>query len=621
MKPLALLSNLLLLYGLYFVCAVIFVAENWGLYAPGWTMNEIGTLLCGFLLFTTSAICYTNAPYIFLFLLPIPSLSAKRWYQMLCKWLFVTVNALAVVANLSDAVYSKYTGRRTTSSLFSEFADDGNIGSIIGVELLHHWYLLLIGILLIASLWFLYRKEKSAPRHPFASLAALLILIPLSIIGMRGGASYHRPISTADASRFVTRPQDANIVLNTPFSIIRTIGKATFSTPQYYSDTQLDNLFSPIHQPHHPLTPHPNVVIIVLESFGSEYVGAGYTPFLDSLMAVSLTFDNSFANGRKSIDALPSILSSIPMFVEPFVLTRYASNKTSSIASELQLLGYRSAFFHGADNQSMGFQSYVRSVGFQDYYGMDEYCLDPRFHGTNDFDGYWAIWDEEFLQYFAQTMDTIPQPFLTTVFTATSHHPFNIPQRYQSTFKGGDQPICRTIQYSDHALRQFFATASQMPWYSNTLFVITADHTNSPVAPEYQSPIGLFRVPIILFDPSHHLPVGTNNTPAQQIDIMPTLLDLIGAQRPYLAFGKNLLTTPQDQAWIVNYNNGLYQYLQNDTLTLFDGTNIHSRYHYSKDPCLTSPLPPHPSDSNSLRHLKALIQSYMQRMIDNRLTE
>ena len=563
-------------------------------------------------------------------LIPLsPRLRDCRGWRIATRLLYVVVNTLALWTNLFDTVYSRYTGRRTTSSFLSEFADEGNLGNIFFTELLNHWYLVLIGIVFLVALLMLYRapKPEYTRRHRLQGTLCTLVVFFLAVTGIRGGLSYHRPLSLTDANGYVNQAKEANMVLNTPFTLIRTIGKTTFADPHYFPNEELDRLYSPIHNSQSSTLNSQlkkNVVILILESFGEEYWGfyhngKGYTPFLDSLATHSLTFTRSYANGRKSIDALPSILSGIPMFVEPFILTRYANNEVSSIASCLHHMGYRTTFFHGADNASMGFRSYALATGFQDYYGMDEYCLDNRFGGQDDFDGYWAIWDEEFMQYFALMLDTLPQPFMTTLFTATSHHPFNIPTRYQDTFRGGNLPVYRTIEYTDYALRQFFRTASQMPWYDNTLFVITADHTNVGELEEYKTDLGLFRVPILLFDPSGQLPRGISQAVAQQTDIMPTVLGILGYPHPYLAYGIDLLATPPQQTWAVSYSNGIYQYVVGDTLLHFDGQKVIGLYNLDTDPLLKHNLLNSNSSQPDCRHLQALIQSYMQRMINNQL--
>ena len=373
------------------------------------------------------------------------------------------------------------------------------------------------------------------------------------------------------------------------------------------------------------------MVVLILESFGKEYIGAyndykGYTPFLDSLIAHSLTFRYSYANGRKSIDGMPSILSGIPMFVEPFFVTSYSLNNISGIAGQLAHDGYTTAFFHGAENGSMGFQAFARTSGFQHYYGRTEYDADSRFGGDADFDGTWAIWDEEFMQYYAAVMEQMPQPFMTALFTASSHHPFAVPERYRQTLHEEGHPLYTCIRYTDQALRRFFDAASKMPWYRNTLFVITADHTNVNYQSAYNSPLGTFSVPIILFDPSGRLPVGMSDAVAQQTDIMPTVLGLTGCSRPYIAYGQDLLRTPADQTWAIHYNNGIYQYVQQGHALLFDGEKATGWYNLEADPLLHDNLidniPPadQPLFDTCLQRTKAIIQSYMQRMISNQLT-
>ena len=213
-----------------------------------------------------------------------------------------------------------------------------------------------------------------------------------------------------------------------------------------------------------------------MESFGREYIGGfnkwlddgkykGYTPFTDSLMRHSATWMYSYCNGRKSIDGMPSILSGIPMFVEPFFLTPSSMNDVSGIAGELKNKGYYSAFFHGAETGSMGFQAFARTTGFTDYFGRTEFNEDKRFRGDDDFDGTWAIWDEPFLQFYALKMSEFRQPFVSAVFTASSHHPYAVPEEYKDVYPEEGIVIHKCIRYTDNALRRFFETARRQPWY------------------------------------------------------------------------------------------------------------------------------------------------------------
>ena len=642
-EAIAMCCNLVVVYAVYWLCRIIYWAENSRALNGFGQNNTLSDIVKGAWMFDTSAIIYTNLLYALLMLLPLRVTLTHRWQQF-CKWLFVMVNGLCVVINLADSAYFPYTGRRTTASVFSEFSHEDNLGGIIGVEMLRHWYLVLAGIVLIYSLWKLYRMPRTdrQPSHPrtllisfyISQTVCLLLFTGLAIGGMRGGWSHAvRPITISNANQYVTRPTEAAVVLNTPFSLIRTIGKKPFETPAYFvAQTELDAVYSPVHKPDSTTSlRRKNIVVLIVESFGREYIGGlnsslgdaycGYTPFTDSLLSASLTWEHTFANGRKSIDGMPSILSSIPMFVEPFFLTSASLNNVDGLARELKKIGYHSAFFHGAENGSMGFQAFARTTGFDTYYGRTEYNADKRFGGDADFDGMWAIWDEPFLQFFALQMSQFDEPFMTAVFTASSHHPYTIPEAYRDTFPEEGMAIHKCIRYTDHALRRFFQTAAQQPWFDNTIFVLTADHTNTSDHAEYQTDLGLFSVPILIYDPSGELPRGIQQGIAQQIDIMPTLLGWIGYPNPYVAFGQDLLHTAIADTWAVNYANGIYQYVSNDHLLQFDGKTTTGLYNIKADWMLQHNLVGKEAQrqADMERQLKAIIQQYMQRMNNNEL--
>ena len=521
---LAVVCNLLLAFVVYFVARIAFLLENWSYFAPNLTFSHLLEMGQGGLVFDTSAIFVTNIPYIVLMLLPL-HLKERRAYQQTCRWLFVVVNSVALAVNLMDTVYFRFTLRRTTTTVFSEFSNEGNLGSIFVTETLHHWYLVVLFVLLV---WAMYRccrtttlrsDDLSWWRYDGAMLLSLLLLAPFIVAGIRGGFSTAvRPITISNANQYTDRPTEAALVLNTPFSLYRTIGKAVFVVPNYYDDKTLETIYSPVHQPlisqRSSLTSKKNVVVLIVESFGREYIGAlnrtlddsryrGYTPFVDSLIAHSVTFKYSYSNGRKSIDGMPSILSGIPMFVEPFFLTPASLNHVSGIASMLAPEGYHTAFFHGAQRGSMGFQAFARATGFQQYYGREDFESDKRFDGDDTFDGTWAIWDEPFLQYFATKMSEMHEPFMTAVFTASSHHPFVIPEKYRERFPEEGIVMHKCIRYTDMSLSRFFQTASRQPWFNNTIFVLTNDHPNMSDHLEYQTDLGSFSSPIIIYEPGN----------------------------------------------------------------------------------------------------------------------
>lgn len=645
--PLCMVVNLALVYVAYEICRVAYLFENWSTFAPTITWGTFGEMLRGGWMFDTSAILYTNSLYIVLMLLPLHLKETAPW-QRTAKWVFITVNALCVAINLADAVYFQYTGRRTTVTVFSEFASEGNLLRIVGIELLRHWYLVATAAVTVYGMWRLYLsplalRDGGCPRlkgwRQYAGYYALhtlcmAVFVPVCVIGMRGGATTAvRPITISNANQYVDRPQEAAVVLNTPFSLIRTINKPVFTVPDYFAPQELDAIYTPLHLPHDSATVRrKNVVVLIVESFGREYIGGynkwldngnyrGYTPFVDSLMQHSATWLYSYCNGRKSIDGMPSILSSIPMFVEPFFLTPSSMNDVSGIAGELKRKGYYSAFFHGAENGSMGFQAFARATGFDDYFGRTEFNEDKRFRGDRDFDGMWAIWDEPFLQFYALKMSEFKEPFVSAVFTASSHHPYVIPDEYKDIYPEEGIVIHKCIRYTDNALRRFFDTAKRQPWYKNTLFVLTSDHTNLSDHEYYQTSLGGFCSPIMFFDPSGDIAPGMRNAIAQQIDIMPTVLGHLGYDKPFVAFGCDLFATPDDETWAVNYLNGIYQYVKGDWLLQYDGNSVKGLYRFRTDLLLKENLAGRGMEVEKRleREVKAVIQSYMTRMTGNQL--
>ena len=637
---LAVLWNLLLAYLVYQTARLAYYLENSDYLSYSWDIFRGG------LLFDTSAILYTNILYVMMMLIPWYK-KENNTYHLICKWLYMVVNGLALAINLADAVYFQYTMRRTTTTVFQEFSNEGNLGSIIGTEFLNHWYLVLLFVVVMLLLWYCYARPHldgrtlHAPntwRYALTCQLSFVAFFPFCIVGMRGGfTTAVRPITVSNANQYAARPVDAALALNTPFALIRSIGKNVFVVPQYYSnEEEMSRIYSPIHTIDtigtiDTIPPiKKNVVILIVESFGREYIGAlnkdledgkykGYTPYVDALISKSTTFRYSFCNGRKSIDGMPSILSSIPMFVEPFILTPASMNDYTGIAGILGKEGYETAFFHGAQNGSMGFQAFAQKTGFQRYYGRTEY---EAAKGTKDFDGTWAIWDEPFLQYYAEQMSQMKEPFMTAVFTASSHHPFVVPESYQQQFPEEHLAIQKCIRYTDMAIGKFFETASKQPWFEHTIFVLTSDHTNMSDHDYYQTDLGGFCSPIIIYEPSR--PEGQMiDKIAQQIDILPTVLGMLGYQKPYFGFGIDVLNTPKEDTWAVNYLNGVYQYVKHGYVLQFDGQK--TKGFYSLQDSLMQHNLLHQSSTVSRQQqmeqeLKAIIQQYMERMTQDRLS-
>jgi phosphoglycerol transferase MdoB-like AlkP superfamily enzyme len=619
---------------LFTISRLGFYFFNKGLFAPI-GLGRFLNIMTGGLKFDLSAILYTNLLFLLLFLIPQP-FRYHKIFQSILKYLYYVTNSIILAVNCSDFIFYRFTLRRTTFKIFGEFENETNGFALLFEFILDYWYAVLFWLFLVALMIYLFKKvkiEKPAfKNHLFfysSGLAMMLLMVYLTIGGLRGGFRHStRPITLSNAGKYVEAPNQMAIVLNTPFAIFRTIGSSALPKVEYFSSKEeLNEIYNPVFQANtNTEFKYNNVVIIIMESFGREYVGffnkhldngtyQGYTPFLDSLMQNGKTFWHTIANGRKSIDVLPSVLTSIPSVKTPFVLSHYSGNDLNSIASLLKKKGYHTSFFHGAPNGSMGLQSFVNLIGFDNYYGRTEYGLDK------EWDGIWGVWDHDYLPYFAKTLSTFKEPFVSALFSVSSHHPYKIPEKFEGKFPKGTKSIHQCIHYSDYSLKLFFEEAKKHSWYDSTLFVITADHASVKIAyPEYKTIKGYFSVPILFYHPSDDL-TSLDYDLAQQIDIMPSILSYLNYDEPYVAFGQDLFNGNKDRI-AVNVLNDVYQLYMDDYLIQYNESEILSLYEFKKDSMflnnIKGTMPE--VEEKMLKMVQAFIQEFNGRMNDNELS-
>lgn len=619
-----LLYKLFILLVLYSLSRFLFYFVNYHQFSS----NSFGSLFKVFFFgirFDFTVVIYYNMIFMLLYWLPFNFVHHK-YYRITWNILFYAGNFFLLLFNFTDCEYFKYTGKRTTADIFSYIFLSNDVGILIPQFLKDFWYLVLCFLTAVVGGIYFMKKIPfgNAESYKFSIkakfIAGLTTILLLGILFVAARGTGLKPVNIITASRYTTS-QNIPLIQNTPFTILLTIDNPDVKPVTYFSPSELSKIYTPEHKvvqnkPKH----YDNVVVIILESFSKEFIGAlnggkGYTPCFDSIIQQGLVFENAFANGKRSIEAVPAIFAGIPAFTdESYISGRFCNNELVTLPDILNEEGYHTSFFHGGRNGTMGFDEFCHIAGIQNYYGLNEY------KGPSAFDGTWGIYDEEFLQYYAKELDKMPQPFFSTVFTLSSHHPYRIPEKYKDRFTNSSNELTRSIRYSDFALGKFFQTISKTTWYKHTLFIFTADHTAKEQSAFYGTRAGIFRIPIVYFHPGDSTIHGVSQRVTQQTDIMPSVLDYLGINKPYLAFGTSIFSEKAN-GFASSYLGGIYQYFQGDYMLMFNGEKNLGLYELSKDKMLQNNLL-QDSVNRAARmevKLKALIQQYNYRLLNNKM--
>ena len=618
-----------LAYVFYFFARVLFYFYNSNMIIIE-SVHEFFYLCFIGLTFDTSAILYANVLFILISLIPFKNINNDK-FQKRIMILYFSTNLIAYSTNFFDFIYYRFSQSRLTTRVFDILENETNKMALAGSFIYNYWHVFIFFFLLVYVWIYLYKKIEITHVKPiydlkfyiFSTLSSLFIVF-VCVIGVRGGiGNATRPINMVDAHRFVKKGIHADFVLNSPFSFIRTFNKNFFKKKNFMDPSKVNQVLNPIKKVNDSVYSQPNVMILVMESFGREYIGAfnknrsienyvSYTPFLDSLSNNSMIFTNAFANGRQSIEALPSILASVPSFKIPFTSSPYANQEIQSLVSVFNEKGYTTSFFHGAPNGSMGFLGLSNILKFDNYFGKNE------FNDNSLYDGFWGIWDEPFLQYVNNTTSKLKEPFFSTFFSLSSHEPFYVPEKYEGVFPMGDVQMHQVIGYSDNALRKFFESAKKEPLFENTIFIITADHTNQFWYPYYSAPVNRFSIPVLFYHPNNSLK-GENDVLMQQMDIFPSLIDLLGYDKSLNTWGRSVFSG-LGQPFSINYSGTVYHFSMNKFTLVFDGNEVIGVYDIDDYWLENNIINDKTIDFNKEEiYLKAFIKDSMDRIIDKKL--
>jgi phosphoglycerol transferase MdoB-like AlkP superfamily enzyme len=604
----------------YFVQRLLFIGFNFKALAAIDGLRLVSAFFDG-LRFDLCIIATVNIPLFAIHALRgLPMLSRHpKWLDHAVSLLFVLTNVPLIVFGVVDSHLVSFTGRRISPAIF-EIGGDIRDQSI-GIMLQFWWITIPTVALILIFAWYTWQKDHSRSTYNWSFLqntwpkSAGFVLIGLLLI--RGGWQT-KPLAPAHA--FNWQPTVlANMVLNSGMTVLRTPKSVAVKRYDDFQDVnEIRRTLNPRLEGRTPsgIARGKNVVILIVESLATEYVGflnhgKGYTPFIDELSKKSIYFEHSYANGRRSIDAMPAIFSGVPAWRDqPFVTSPYAANETVPLPKTLHELGYATLFFHGAANGSMHFDVFSRIAGFEKYIGENEY---PN---GNDHDGQWGIFDEPFLKFAVEELNAAKAPFFAGIFTLTSHNPFKIPEKYSGRFPTGSLPIHQAIGYADFSLSEFFKAAQSQPWFLDTIFVITGDHTSLSDNPEFDSMPGRFRVPIIFYDPTNSLPKISPQKVASHIDIKPTIMDLLGVDpSKFGPFGGPLFANDWPGRTIQSEWDTWYYRDGNVQLTI-DPSNRASVFSIIDTRLKTAEMPT-PAFDQQIMTLKAARQYFSNGLLDN----
>ncbi len=611
---------------IFALCRLVFLIYNYHYFSSYPTSTLISTFLYG-LRFDISTVFYLNVVIYILHILPF-NFRNKKWYQRLLLGIFVAFNTVALTFEMGDTANYKFAHKRLTSEFFGVL---GDFNDQLLSYLITFWYFIVICILVIYGIAKLYNyltelKDDAEQKTHYQ----ILLMIPAGvffIIGARGGFQ-SRAISPITALKYVDAPLSP-MVYNTCFSLGTSYEYRQLEETNYFVDEKAKDQFftqercyAKEGQPLKKL----NVVVIILESFSRYFVQSlshepeTCTPFLDSLIQSKTCYvaANAYANARHSHEGNAAILTSVPsLMLDPFMTSIYQQDKAISFAGMLKKYGYQTAYFHAAKNGSMALDKFTQSVGFDAYFGKNEY---PE---QSDFDGNWGIYDDKFFPFFAYQLNSFREPFVATVFSVSAHFPFSLTPENRAKFPEdpSKDPELPLIRYTDNVLRDFFRRVKKEPWYSNTLFVISADHTYDELS-NHPTYLSKFSIPILFFAPGDSGLKEPFNFPVQQVDIMPSILDYLHLPDSFKCFGHSIFDANAPR-YAFNFEQGLYQLTEDDALIQFNGIEAIGFYDLRTDPFQKRNLigSNDPRIEQLTKRIKAVIQTYNHAMLNDKIMD
>lgn len=427
--------------------------------------------------------------------------------------------------------------------------------------------MLLVGIVTVTSAVMVWRLSRSLVQpRPGKRLAGALVLTPLIVLvvfAMIRSTLEHHPVNPSTVA-FTTDSMVNQLALNSPYTLIYAVyeqardskgGSANYGRMDetealeivvksaglegkvdLQSDTPTMHEQRATRRLQRPL----NLVIILQESLGAEFVGRlggeDLTPNFDALAEEGIWFERLYATGTRSVRGIEAIISGFPPTSKRSTVKLNETQKDFfTIASLLEKQDYQTSFIYGGSAHFDNMRRFFLNNGFQTVIDQKDY-ENPSFTAT------WGVSDEDLFvkanEYFEAQGD---RPFFSLVFSSSHHKPFEIPDGKVEARSGPEGPRHMAVAYADYALGRFLTMARASGYWDNTLFLVVADH-NSRVKGAQLIPIEHFHIPGVILGNGIEPRIVPGIT--SQIDLLPTLLSLMGVDSRHPAIGRDL-TLPE----------------------------------------------------------------------------
>lgn len=362
----------------------------------------------------------------------------------------------------------------------------------------------------------------------------------------------------------------------------------------------------------------PNVIFICLESFNANFLQhfgntKSITPNLDRLLKQSISFENIYANGTRTVRGMEAIVLSVPPSPGRSIVKRKDNTNLYNIGDIFKGKGYSRTFFYGGDGYFDNMNTFFGGNGFDIVDRGRGYLFGDSFTAkrTNikdsdiQFENAWGVCDEDIYKQVTKEADksyTNKKPFFNFIMTTSNHRPYTYPNNKIDIPSGTGRN--GAVKYTDFAIGEFINKIQNKPWYKNTIIVIMADHCASS-AGKWELNVGKYHIPAIIYNLPNIEPTKIEKQ-TSQIDLFPTLFGYLGWNYTSNFYGKdiNTIKKSEQRAFIGNYRKlGL---LKGNKLTVLGDQKKVSFYTYEK---ATNTLKPEKEDSTQLKDIISYYQT------------